>query len=121
VVLQGTGAVRVEDSSVARLAEFFPNAIRVRIPVEIAVTHGNGEHRGKAVIEFGTAQEVLFTAEIALEFNDAVRLTNSDGSLDAAGKVVAVQFDGNRTVVAVRFDKNVANWIIKSVPSELGR
>jgi hypothetical protein len=55
-----------------------------------------------------------------LEFDDHVKLTSQDGSLNAEGKVVALQFDGRRTAVAVRFDADVANWIIKSAPAKPG-
>ena len=110
---------RADDPSVVRLAGFFPSAIRVRIPVEVAILSGNGGGV-QAVIEFGTAREVLFASELPLEFDDVVRLRNRDGSLDAEGKVVALQCDGSKTAVAVRFSTDVANWIIKAPFSELG-
>jgi hypothetical protein len=118
-VSQRGSATKVDQSSIARLAGFFPSAIRVRIPVEVAIV--NAVNSGsEALIEFGTAKEVLFVSELPLEFNDHVKLTNQDGSLNAEGKVVALQFDGSRTAVAVRFDGDVANWIIKAAPAELG-
>jgi hypothetical protein len=115
-VFQQVPLTHAHESLAARLAVYFPTAMRVRIPVEIVV----GEARGtKAVIEFGTANEVLFVSELPLEFNDRVRITNRDGSLEANGKVVAVQCESNRTAVAVRFDQEIANWIIK--PSSSAR
>jgi hypothetical protein len=85
------------------------------------VTDRQAAQSGPAVIVFGTANEVLFTSELPLEFNDEVRVTNRDGSLDARGKVVALQFGGKGTAVAVRFQAEVANWIIKPAPSKAER
>ena len=67
----------------------------------------------QTVIEFGTAQEVIFASSLPLEFEDRVRLTNSDGSLDARATVVAVRYHEGRKAVAARFLGEVGNWIIK--------
>jgi len=103
---------------VDRLAEFFPGAVRMRIPVTVSKLIGEreGTESGSAVIVFGTANEVLFTSELPLEFNDQVRVMNRDGSLNARGKVVALQFGGKSMAIAVRFQSEVANWIIKPTP-----
>ena len=101
------------DASVDRLAEFFPNAIRIRIPVSITARSKQAAPPEETVIEFGTAREVLFTSTLPLEFNDTVRLKNHDGSLDATGSVVAVQLGTRRSAVAVRFQGKVTNWIIQ--------
>jgi hypothetical protein len=97
---------------VERLAEFFPGAVRMRIPVTVSRVSGD-QQSGNATIVFGTANEVLVLADLPLEFNELVRVTNRDGSLDAQGKVVALQFGGKDTAVAVRFESEVANWIVK--------
>ncbi len=65
------------------------------------------------MIEFGTAQEVIFASSLPLEFEDRVRLMNSDGSLDARATVVAVRYHEGRKAVAARFLGEVGNWIIK--------
>ncbi len=65
------------------------------------------------MIEFGTAQEVIFSSSLPLEFEDRVRLCNSDRSLDARATVVAVRYHEGRKAVAVRFLGEVGNWIIK--------
>lgn len=67
----------------------------------------------QTVIEFGTAREVLFALTLPLEFEDRVRLRNSDGSFDARATIVAVRYDSGRKAVAARFTENVENWIIK--------
>src|SRR5438094_4292500 len=100
-------------SLVAGLAQFFPEASPVRIPVRVV-----GLKRGIAlsedtVIEFGTPQEALFSSTLPLEFEDHVKLENSDGSLSAEATVVAVQYQEGRTAIAARFVREIANWIIK--------
>ncbi|MGA3104467.1 MAG: hypothetical protein ABSD53_08305 [Terriglobales bacterium] len=117
---------------VSRLARFFPEATRVRIPIKLSRAAGaeneNGGGNGKGqndddtvnvffqntVIEFGTAREVLFAVDHPLEFADRVLVESTDGSLCAEASVVAVQYHSQRTVVAARFLKNVPNWIVKS-------
>jgi hypothetical protein len=99
---------------VARLAQFFPGASPVRVPVQIT----GGEIGGvslteNTVIEFGTANEVLFASSLPLEFADQLRLRNADGSLEADVYVVALQYQSGRTAVAARFAHEVSNWIVK--------
>ncbi len=121
-----------EEDMVSRLARFFPEATRVRIPIKLSRAAGaeneNGGGNGKGqndddtvnvffqntVIEFGTAREVLFAVDHPLEFADRVLVESTDGSLCAEASVVAVQYHSQRTVVAARFLKNVPNWIVKS-------
>jgi hypothetical protein len=120
-----------EDSTVAELARFFPEATPVRIPVEFTrCSHtSDGQHLGglgpeglvpeagvpeSTVIEFGTSREVLFACTTPLEFADVLRLRNSDGSLDTEASVVAVQYHPGTTIVAARFLHAVPNWIVKS-------
>jgi hypothetical protein len=67
----------------------------------------------QTVVEFGTAREVLFSCTLPLEFEDRVRLMNSDGSFDAQAIVVAVRYHGGGKAVAARFVGDVENWIIK--------
>ncbi len=99
---------------VAKLAQFFPGASPVRVPVQIT----GGEIGGvslteNTVIEYGTAKEVLFASSLPLEFADQLRLRNADGSLEADVYVVALQYHSGRTAVAARFAHEVANWIVK--------
>jgi hypothetical protein len=117
----------LEPDIVGRLAQFFPEATPVRIPIKLSRVHtnrnGNGDvnaHENEnvffqdTVIEFGTPREVLFMVDRPLEFADRVLVENTDGSLHAEASVVAVQYHPERTVVAVRFLKHVPNWIVKS-------
>ena len=117
----------LEADIVGRLARFFPDATPVRIPIKLSRSHGdnndndNGNGGTEAntffqdtVIEFGTPRELLFVVDRPLEFADRVLVESNDGSLHAEASVVAVQYHPKRTVVAVRFLKNVPNWIVKS-------
>ena len=126
----------LEPDIVSRLARFFPEAIPMRIPIRLSRTQSNGngkggsgngdltsrEHGGESenvffqetVIEFGTPRDILFVLDRPLEFADRVLVESNDGSLRAEAFVVAVQYHLERTAVAVRFLKNVPNWIVKS-------
>ncbi len=123
----------LESEIVGRLAKFFPEATPVRIPIKLSRTHSNGNGNGNSngngnahahenenvffqntIIEFGTSREVLFAVDRPLEFADRVLVESNDGALHAEASVVAVQYHSERTVVAVRFLKNVPNWIVKS-------
>jgi len=103
-----------KQTCVEKLAQLFPNVSPMHIPVRV-MTSGKARRRlqEQTVIEFGTAHEVVFASTLPLEFEDRVRLLNSDGSLDAHATVVAVRYHGGRKAVAARFVGDVANWIIK--------
>lgn len=114
-----SNGVLSDEPSVSRLAEFFPSAIRIRIPVQVMAQGRAGDGNSGApaeetVIEFGTAREVLFVSALPLEFDDTVQLKNTDGSFRAQGSVVAVQLGAHKSAVAVRFTGKVNNWIIQS-------
>ena len=100
-------------SSVAALAQFFPDASPVRIPVRVVGLKQGIALSEETVIEFGTPQEALFASTLPLEFEDRVKLENTDGSLCAEATVVAVQYQAGRTAIAARFVREIANWIIK--------
>ncbi len=106
--------VLVPQTCVEKLAQLFPSASPVRIAVHVAtVATGRRRLREQTVIEFGTANEVLFASTLPLEFEDHVRLSNSDGSLDTPATVVAVRYHEGQKAVAARFVGEVGNWIIK--------
>jgi hypothetical protein len=102
------------ESSVAKLAQLFPSASPVRIPVTVTTLRAGGAILNEStLIEYGTPCEILFTSALPLEFEDKVRVKNSDGSLEAEAAVVAVQYYEGRKAVAARFLSKVGNWIIK--------
>lgn len=102
------------DSYVKKLAQFFPGATPVRLPVQVTGidSHRKGV-RENTVVEYGTPREVMFASTLPLEFGDHVRVETPDGSLVAESTVVAVQYHEGKMAVAVRFCGEVANWIIK--------
>ena len=104
------GAFARDESSVGRLAQFFPSATPVRLPVRVIADAGESE---QTVIEYGTSQEVLFASALPLEFGAHLRVRNVDGSFDAEAFVVALQFQGGHTAIAARFAHEVSNWIVK--------
>jgi hypothetical protein len=110
----------VPESPVNKLAQFFPGATAMRIPVRVTGLNAQGAEPAKhvlsedAIIEFGTSREVLFISSLPLEFDDRVRMENADGSLRIDAAVVAVQYHNGKTVVAARFTREIGNWIIKA-------
>lgn len=115
----GTGRSQSSPGCVGRLAEFFPSAVPVRIPVQVmkidvarvdGVAASPAEH---TVIEFGTPGEVIFASGLPLDFEDTVRVKNFDGSFDVSAEIIAMQLDQGNTAVAARFLEDVTNWIIK--------
>ncbi len=114
-------ATAIVGSPTGRLAQFFPDATPVRIPVRITRTDlpageaGDVGSSEQTVIEFGTPREVIFASNMSLEFASQLRVVNSDGTLDAEASVVAMQLDDGSTAIAARFDHEVANWIVKPV------
>lgn len=110
-------ALSASESCIGRLAQLFPDATPVRIPVQVISLRAGGRTIVEnTVIEFGTPAEVLFASTLPLEFDDRLRLRNSDGSLDADASVVAVQYYEGHKAVAARFSSEVWNWIIKRCP-----
>jgi len=105
---QGNGSTEID-----RLAQFFPDGTKVKMPVQVARLP-LGSETTKTVLEYGTSREVIFRCALPMEFGDRVRLTNKDGSLDAEGEVTAVQIGTSETLVAVRFIREIPNWIIKA-------
>src|SRR5580658_3356779 len=85
---------------IEKLAELFPGALHVRIPVRVtALGAGRKRLQEQTTIEFGTAREVLFASTLPLELEDHMRLANADGSLDARATVVAVRYHGGRKAI----------------------
>jgi len=115
VPIKAEAATSLEGQTcVEKLAHLFPNASPVRIAVRVStVTAEPRRLQEQTVVEFGTAREVLFSSALPLEFEDRVRLVNSDGSFDAQATVVAVRYHGGRKAVAARFVGDVGNWIVK--------
>jgi hypothetical protein len=98
-----------------KLAQFFPEATPVRIPVRVTGIDSAGEVCSEeTVIEFGTPREVIFSSRLPLEFATQLRVENSDGSLRTEACVVALQLHDGHMAVAARFVQEPLNWIVKS-------
>jgi hypothetical protein len=111
---QEAAAVLEDLTCVEKLAQLFPEASPVRIAVRLStMSPGRQRLQEQTIIEFGTSHEVLFGSSLPLEFEDRVRLVNSDRSLDVRATVVAVRYHSGRKAVAARFEGKVENWIIK--------
>ena len=111
---QAAVAAHIEENCVDKLAELFVDAHSIHIPVRL-VTVSNGRRRlqEKTVLEFGTANEVLFSSTLPLEFEDHIRLVSADRSFDVRATVIAVRYHAGSKAVAARFERSVKNWIIK--------
>ncbi|MGZ7076795.1 MAG: hypothetical protein ACXVJL_12430 [Candidatus Angelobacter sp.] len=111
-----TGRAACPANSVAELARFFPDAMPVRFPIQltrIVDEHAVAELSESTIVEFATSRELLFASKAPLEFGDQLSVRNSDGSLEEAASVVAVQYQPGKTLVAARFRRDVPNWIVK--------
>jgi sigma54-dependent transcription regulator len=115
VLATGSTSATEPNAFAQRLAQFFPEASPVRIPVRITGTTISGKpFSERTTIEFGTEREVIFGSHLPLEFADTLRLENGDASLSTEVSVVAIHYyDGNTTAVAARFKGDVSNWIVK--------
>ena len=100
-------------SGTARLAEFFPGAFPMQVPATVERREANQEAEIQAVIEFGTAREVIFSCRASLEIGESLRIYSPSCSLDATAKVVAIQVANEDYALAVRFTGGAKNWIIR--------
>ena len=114
VALEGQEPIEPAEC-IEELARFFPGAIQVRIPVSVCKGHSvNAAPLEQTILEFGTADEILFVSSLPLDFEDIVRVRNADGSLDITAKIVAMHLHHDKMAFAAKFLKDVPNWIIKA-------
>jgi len=100
---------------VEELARFFPGVVQVRVPVKVCKGRsGKATSAEQTMIEFGTADEVLFVSGLPLDFEDIVRVRNADGSLDIVAKIIAMHLYHDKMAIAAKFVEEVPNWIIKA-------
>lgn len=103
-----------EESCVGKLAQLFPHASPLRIPVRlITLRAGRKRLEEQTVVEFGTPNEVVFASNLPLEFEERIRLVSQDRSLSVQATVVAVRYHEGSKAVAARFAGEVENWILK--------
>jgi hypothetical protein len=96
------------------LARFFPQAVPVRIPVQVTAQRANrNELREATVVEFSSADHAIFLSTLPLEFGDQVKLeATMRGSL-AEATVDAVQYHEGRKAVAVKFSNGHNDWVVR--------
>jgi hypothetical protein len=101
-----------EQGCAQQLARFFPQAVAVRIPVQVtALRGGRTKLREAATIEFGTADFGIFLSTLPLEFDDRVRLERARKGRAAEATVIAVQYHEGRKAVAVKFTQGPCDWV----------
>ena len=101
-------------SALRRLAELFPDATPMRIPIQVVVPRERGQGlEENTAIEYGTSKMVFFESRLPLELDDKFCLQNSDGSLETEAIVVALRLNDGRRAIAARFVAEVRNWIIQ--------
>jgi hypothetical protein len=107
------------DTCAGKLAQFFPQAARIRIPVRVKILRpGAVQLHEDTIVEFGATDHAIFASNLPLEFDDRVQLTpiQQMPSRERAGKptdatVIAVQYHDGRRAVAVRFLAGRCNWV----------
>jgi len=115
VVKTGSSALATSEMSCAgQLAQFFPRATAVRIPVQITSPRGDKTSLHEAtVVEFSSANHAIFISTLPLEFGDLVRLENRLEGSHVEATVDAVQYHDGRKAVAVRFVHGSCDWVVR--------
>jgi hypothetical protein len=98
---------------VAELARFFPGAQTLQVQVRISKT-GKDIATEETIIESGTATEILFASELALDFDEIVQVRSVDGTINTTAKIVAMRFYRGKMAIAAEFQEAVAGWVIKA-------
>jgi len=96
-----------------QLARFFPKLPAVRIPVHVTPRrYGEASRKEATVVEFGTPEYAIFLSQLALEFDDRIRLVRAGGGRSVEAAVVALQYHQGRKAVAVRFLDGPCEWMM---------
>jgi hypothetical protein len=95
-----------------QLARFFPQASRLRVPVQVtALRAGSTKLREATVVEYAGKEHAIFLSTLPLEFDDRVRVERDRHGCAADAAVVAVQYHEGRKAVAVRFLQGPCAWV----------
>lgn len=70
--------------------------------------------REATVVEFAGREHAIFVSSLPLEFDDVVRLENSQKKSAAEATVIAVQYHEGRKAVAVKFLGNRCDWVTQT-------
>lgn len=97
-----------------RLARFFPEAEPAEVRAMLTPLRNNaGTVCESVLVEFASAEKAIFQSSLPLEFNDRVRLEQSNGRAKAEGTVIAVQYHDGQKAVAVQFVNGQSAWVNK--------
>jgi hypothetical protein len=103
-----------ERECAVQLARFFPKLPAVRIPVQVIPRrYGQASTKEATIVEFGTAEYAIFLSQLALEFDDRVRLVRHGGGHSVEAAVIALQYHEGRKAVAVRFLDGPCEWMMR--------
>lgn len=101
-----------ERECTGQLARFFPKLPAVRIPVLVTPRrYGQARVKETTVVEFATSEYAIFLSQLALEFDDRVRLARDGGGRSVEAAVIALQYHQGRKAVAVRFLDGPCEWM----------
>ena len=105
MVKTGSSALAASEMSCAeQLAQFFPRASAVRIPVQVTSPRGGKTSLQEAtVVEFSSANYAIFLSTLPLEFGDHIHLESRQEGSHVEATVDAVQYHDGKKAVAVRF------------------
>jgi len=103
----------VERGCAEQLARFFPKLPLIRVPVEVVpLLPGQKRLRESTVVEYGTQEYAIFLSNLALEFDDRVRLTREGMGTPAEAAVIALRYHEGSKAVAVRFLEGPCDWMV---------
>jgi hypothetical protein len=103
-----------ERECTSQLARFFPKLPAVRIPVQVIPRrYGQARMKEATVVEFGTPEYAIFLSQLALEFDDRVRLVRDGGGRSVEAAVIALQYHDGQKAVAVRFLDGPCEWMMR--------
>src|SRR6516165_5403885 len=92
---------------------FFPKLPLVRIPVEVVLLRSVQKRlRESTGVEYGTNEFAIFLSNLALEFDDRVRLIREGMGKPAEAAVIALQYHEGSKAVAVRFLEGPCDWMV---------
>jgi hypothetical protein len=101
-----------EAECAAQLARFFPQAVAVRIPVQVTALRGAALRlREATVLEFGAPELAIFSSTLPLEFDDRVALESARNPCTVKAVVIAVQYHEGRKAVAVKLSDGPCDWV----------
>lgn len=106
-------AAATGEGEISRLLTLFPKAKRVNIPMLVRVVADGKEvwDWEKDWIMYVAADSAIFPSNLPLRGNETLMFRRPGESAMTPGVVVAMQYDGARVIVAVRFVTSLPEWL----------